>query len=225
MSKRKNITVVLMAMFLPAIFAYFYFVVLRESSYANPVYLLSRFFLIMLPWIWVIAADKEKFPIVRFKKEGLFAGFESGLFIGAVIVATYFLILKGVLNLGEIRVKAEVFNISDRNFLFVALFFIFINSALEEYYWRWFTYSKLRTLFKGRKAILLSAFGFTLHHIIILVLYFGVLFGLLFSFGVFIGGAIWSYFYQKFDSIIPCFVSHSIVDASLIVIGYDILFV
>ena len=74
-----------------------------------------------------------------------------------------------------------------------------------------------------KKAILLVALAFTGHHVIILVLYFGVLFGLLFSFGVLVGGAIWAYFYQKYDSILPSFISHAIVDAALMINGYDIL--
>ena len=223
MSKKMNVTAVLIALLLPGILAYLYFVVLRNTAYASPIYTVSRIFLIMFPCLCVVFVDKAKFPIVRFKKDGIVVGVASGLFIGAGIVGTYFLVLKGVINVSEIRIKAEVFSISADNFIFIALFYIFVNSAIEEYYWRWFTYSKLRTLMTEPKAIILSALGFSLHHVIILVLYFGVTFGLLFSCGVFIGGAIWAYLYQKYDSIWPCFISHAIVDAALMINGWDIL--
>ena len=110
------------------------------------------------------------------------------------------------------------------NIIIIAIFITVINSSVEEYYWRWFAFSKLSKITSSRKAILLSALGFSFHHLIVLITYFGPGYGILFSFGTFMGGAIWAYLYDRYDSILPCIVSHVIVDAAVMIIGYDIIF-
>ena len=42
--------------------------------------------------------------------------------------------------------------------------------------------------------------------------------------GVFVGGAVWNWCYLRYRSIWPGYVSHAIVDAALLAIGWKLLF-
>ena len=224
MKTKHNLAAVLLAIFVPSFFAFFYFFLFADKSFAQILYSISRVFLVVFPIGWVLLVNKSVFPRIRFKTKGLFAGILSGLIIGGVILLVYFLVFKGRIDFSEIKLKAEQYKFTGINYFFYAFFLTIINSSIEEYYWRWFTLSKLRNLISDNKAIFISAVGFTLHHIIVLLVYFGLMFGLLFSIGVFIGGIIWAYFYKRYDSILPCIISHLIVDAALMIIGYDVIF-
>ena len=224
MTSKKNITVVWLTIILPSVFSFCYFGFFVEQSSAQILYSITRVLLVLLPIAWIMLVDKDKFPFVRFKKDGLLAGVLSGLIIGASLIALYFLFFKNILDFTMLKYKATQLGFSGTNFIFLAIFITIINSSIEEYYWRWFAFTKLRNVVSSRKAILISAFGFSFHHIIVLISYFGIPFGMLFSFGVFLGGLIWAYFYDKYDSILPCIVSHLIIDAAVMAIGYDIIF-
>ena len=212
-------------MILPSFFSFCYFGFFVGQSSAQILYSVSRVLLVLLPIIWILLVDKDKFPFVRFKKDGLFAGVLSGLIIGASLIALYFLFFKNILDFTMLKYKATQLGFSGTNFIFIAIFITIINSSIEEYYWRWFAFTKMRNVVSRRKAILISSIGFSFHHLIVLITYFGLVFGILFSFGVFLGGVIWVYFYDKYDSIMPCIISHLMIDAAVMIIGYDIIFV
>ena len=224
MKSKYNLTAVLLAIFVPSVFAFFYFVLFADRSFAQILYSVSRVFLVAFPVAWVLTIDKTGFPFVRFKKSGILAGTISGVVISGAILLAYFIGFKESLDFSEIKTKAEQLNFTGVNYVIYAFFLTIINSSIEEYYWRWFTFSKLRDLVSDNKAIAISALGFTLHHIIVLLVYFGFTYGLIFSAGVFVGGIIWAYFYKRYDSILPSIISHLVVDAALMIIGYDVIF-
>jgi membrane protease YdiL (CAAX protease family) len=105
-----------------------------------------------------------------------------------------------------------------------ALYWILVNSVLEEYAWRWFCVEKCEALLSRRKAIVCSALFFTLHHILAMTVFFGPAAVIISALGIFTGGIIWSLMYIKYRSIWPGYVSHAIVDLCIFGIGAVILF-
>jgi membrane protease YdiL (CAAX protease family) len=105
-----------------------------------------------------------------------------------------------------------------------ALYWILVNSVLEEYVWRWFCVKQCEQLFSKRTAIVCSALFFTLHHIVAMASFFGPTVVSVCALGVFVGGAVWSTLYVKYRSIWPGYVSHAIVDLCIFGIGAAILF-
>ena len=106
------------------------------------------------------------------------------------------------------------------------IYWIFINSLLEEYVFRWFITTKSSILFNNDNAgIIFSALLFTLHHTLALH-YFGFLWWQTFlaSIGLLSAAAIWSMLYLKYRSIWVCWISHAICDIVVFYIGYYILF-
>ena len=100
-----------------------------------------------------------------------------------------------------------------------------IHSFLEEYYWRWFVFDKLRDQLPSTGwAIFFSSIGFMAHHVIVVSFYFGAtsFVTYLFCAGVAVGGAVWALLYHHYRSLIGPWVSHAFVDAAIFVIGYFI---
>jgi membrane protease YdiL (CAAX protease family) len=103
---------------------------------------------------------------------------------------------------------------------------VVIHSLLEEYYWRWFVFGRLRHLLPLAPAVVLSSLAFMAHHVIVLNYYFpGHFFGLVvpLSLGVAIGGGVWALLYERTGSIYSPWLSHLIVDAAIFGIGWDLL--
>lgn len=212
------------ALTVPSLFALCYFVVFSDPPQSQIFYYLSREFLIFLPLLWTVWAEKKKFPVPRFKKRGIGAGITSGLCIGITTLVLYINVFREFIPADMVKEKAESLGFSGMWFFIFAGFLIFFNAALEEYYWRWFSFSKLRQVIKPVPAQWLSSLGFALHHVIVLVIFFGWLWGSIFGLCVGLGGAIWVHHYLKYDSIWPSFISHAIVDASIMLIGFDMIF-
>ena len=108
----------------------------------------------------------------------------------------------------------------------IMFYWIFINSLLEEYVFRWFITTKSSELFRSDViGIVFSAAMFTLHHAIALHL-FGFIWWqtIIACFGLLSAAAIWSWLYVRFRSIWVCWLSHAICDVAVFGIGYTILF-
>jgi membrane protease YdiL (CAAX protease family) len=62
------------------------------------------------------------------------------------------------------------------------------------------------------------------HHILVLATFFGWWSPAtwLFSVAVAIGGAIWAWLYDRTDSLLVPWLGHSLVDAAIFAIGYDL---
>jgi membrane protease YdiL (CAAX protease family) len=105
-----------------------------------------------------------------------------------------------------------------------ALYWVTVNSVLEEYVWRWFVVEKLEDFLASRAAIVISALAFTLHHIMALQTFLSPMVVALAATGVFIGGAVWSWCYVRYRSVWPGYVSHAIVDVAVFGVGYHLMF-
>jgi membrane protease YdiL (CAAX protease family) len=146
--------------------------------------------------------------------------------IAAVIVGAWFLARNcGWIDPEAVRERADMTDL-DRPAVYLggAVFWITANSLMEEYVWRWFVFRQFERLVGGRWAVFLAAFGFTVHHIVALAGQFDWRVTALGSFGVFVGGVVWSWLYRRYQSVWPCWASHAIVDVPIFVIGWFLIF-
>lgn len=105
----------------------------------------------------------------------------------------------------------------------LTLIFCFGHSLLEEYYWRWFAFGWLRRYVPLAAAIVVSALGFTAHHLLLLTVYFPGNFWLLavpLSLAVAVGGAVWAWIYQRSGSLYAAWISHMLIDLAIFAAGY-----
>ena len=106
------------------------------------------------------------------------------------------------------------------------IYWIFLNSLLEEYVFRWFITTKAMELLGSDKgAIMLSAVLFTTHHALALHFFgFEPWQTVVASFGLLSAAAIWSWLYIRYRSIWVCWLSHAICDVAVFAIGYQLIF-
>ena len=108
----------------------------------------------------------------------------------------------------------------------LGIFYSLIHSFMEEYYFRWFVFGRLRHLIRFAPAALVSALAFMAHHVIVLYVFFGASIHTLFlSLCIAVGGVIWAWQYERSRSLLGSWMSHLLVDAGIFLVGYHMLFI
>ena len=147
----------------------------------------------------------------------------SGVFVGvasflAVIVA--YRLLSASIDLAGISTELEMkLGITALNFIFIGLYIMFVNSLLEEYFFR--NIVLLGILREGRRltAYLYSSILFSLYHMSIFMQWFEGKILFLSLFGLFVIGIIYSYMNEKSGHFVSSWIAHAIADMAIITIG------
>ena len=108
----------------------------------------------------------------------------------------------------------------------LSAFIAVVHSFLEEYYWRWFVFGRLRRHLSFAPAAGLSSLAFMSHHIIVLAVYLPGHFWdavVPLSLCIAAGGFFWAWLYEETRTIYAVWLSHLLIDAGILAIGYDLL--
>jgi hypothetical protein len=196
------------------------------SALGNGIFFAGKLWIVVLPAAWLILADNGWLSWSPPRRGGFVVSALLGVAIAGAVVLVYLLMRRlGWLDPGLVSARARQTGLDHPGlYLAGALYWITVNSLMEEYVWRWFVFRQFEVLGGGRFAVVASALGFATHHAIALAAQFAWPMMLLGSTGVFLGGAIWSWLYLRYRSIWPCYVSHAIVDVPIFVIGYALIF-
>ncbi len=189
------------------------------------VFTAAKIWLLVLPVVWHLRVDMGKLSWSPPRNGGLGVGALIGLGTVVIIGATYWWIAIPRVDPTNLRIEvAEMGLASPMAYILGALYWIFVNSVIEEYVFRWFIQSRCEKLWSRPIAIGVSAAIFTTHHVVAMATYFRPGLVALASVGVFIGGATWSWMYQRYHSIWPGWVAHAFADVAIFVCGYFLLF-
>lgn len=186
-------------------------------------------FALPVVWVGLFCGEPLLKPALLWPKlngPGVGLGMAFGLAIATAIAGLYFALLgTDLLTEGMEAIRARIASIgiaSPARFLAVGVFYALVHSFLEEYYWRWFVFGRLRRWLSTRLAITISAAAFALHHVVVLWAYFAhvpvVALGL--SACVAVGGAFWAWLYNRSGSLYGPWISHLLVDAAIFAVGY-----
>ena len=170
-SKRSDIIALLLSMCVPSLAAFAYMVLLGETP-AQVVYVFSRVFLIGFPVAWFLLAERGRPAWPRWSTRGSVLGVVFALVVGAVAWLMYEFWLDEALDWSGVRREADELGLREHYVLF-ALFLSLINSAMEEYYWRWFVFGRCRRRMSLAFAAPLSGLAFAAHHVVVLVTFLG----------------------------------------------------
>jgi membrane protease YdiL (CAAX protease family) len=175
--------------------------------------------------VWIFCIEKKRPERKKTEAGGFKIGLISGLAISGFVLGAAVLMGKNFIDgdfFREMMTQAGL----NRKTVYVGamLYWVFVNSILEEYVWRWFVVRQFSSLFKPTGAIVLSALGFTLHHILAMQVYFSWPLTLVCSFFIFIGGTWWSWMFLRYKTIWPGWVSHALVDIAVFGYGYLLIF-
>jgi membrane protease YdiL (CAAX protease family) len=224
-------------MTLPTLMAWLYFQRLggqqgRANPFQQAAYTGGKTLQFALPVVWLWLTQGKLWAMRRPRFDGWPIGVGFGLSVAAAILGLYFGYFRGSPVLADtpakLSAKLHEFGVgTPAEFAALAVFMVAAHSLLEEYYWRWFVFGRLRTLVPFGPAVVLSSLAFMAHHVVILDVFLPGKFWsavLPFSLAIAVGGAVWAWLYARADSVWSPWLSHAFVDAALFVIGWDLLF-
>ena len=225
-SHRAEIAAVAFALVYPSLLTWLYFVALAErpASVQQAVYGIGKTAQFAFPLVWVLLIRRER-PRLRWTISGLPWGVAFGLAAAAAIYAVHrlWLLPHGGAVSATVAARVTKFGIvAPAAFIALGTFYSLVHSLLEEYYWRWFVFGRLRQRVRPGTAIALSSLGFMAHHVILLSVYFGLsAITALSSLAVAVGGAVWAWMYHRDGSLLGPWISHLLVDAAIFTAGYE----
>jgi membrane protease YdiL (CAAX protease family) len=200
------------------------------SSLAKVGFGLAKLWILLAPLIWLIKVEGVKPRIPRWSNRGMVAAHVTGVLIVAVIAGVYYGFAHAWIEPAVMLEKIRQFGLDRLSlYLLAALYWCTINSLLEEYFWRWFIYVRLRDVLPRTAvgiaaAVVLCGLLFTAHHVVALSVYFDARTTALASLGVLIGGVTWSWLYAKTGNIYAAYISHVWADLIIFWIGWQIIF-
>lgn len=224
------LVLVLLALCLPSVITWLYFVTFAGSTLMGAVYTTGKVVQFCLPLVWFLGPGRPELTRALLRPRGVIPGAAFGIAV-AVGMALLYAALRSTPLFDDVREQAllrlQSFGLdSPAGFVALAVFYSLAHSFLEEYYWRWFVYGGLRRYLNLPLAVTIGSLGFAAHHVIVLVVYFRdqIWFALLCSAGVAVGGAVWSVLFERSRSLVGIWVSHLVVDAAIMAIGWHLLF-
>lgn len=227
--RRWTIAVLAFALAWPTVYTWLYFVALAGSPAMRVAYGLGKTIQFALPVAWLVLVERQRIGWPRWTSRGLALGAAFG---AAVFVATwglYRLALQGSPLLAEApaQIAAKLADVgcnTPLSFLGLAVFYCLLHSGAEEYYWRWFTFGQLRRLTPVWAAGLISSLGFMSHHVLVVATFVHPWpAAAALSLAVAVGGGVWAALYHRTGSLYAPWLSHLLVDAVLMLIGYDLV--
>lgn len=191
-----------------------------------PDYMIKSFIKIVIfliiPFLYArfnknITSFKEMF---KFNKKGLICAFSLGIVIYTLIVGGYFL-LSDVFDWSNItKSLSENIGVNKNNFLFVAIYISFINSLLEEVFFRGFVFLNLKKFGYRKLAYLFSAIMFALYHVAMMIDWFSIGLYFLIIMGLMLGGLIFNYLNEKNETIYVSWITHMFANFAINTVGF-----
>jgi uncharacterized protein len=180
--------------------------------------------LLLFPILWQLFVDRQKIKFTRNSPQSIWIGIVLGLGMFGIIIASYWFVGRNWMDLAEIRARIDRLHLNIPMMVWgFGTFQTLVNSAVEEYVWRWFVLQKCEVLF-DRSAVWISAIFFTLHHVILTLAYTQDLRLIIsMTLAVFIAGVIWAQCFAKYRSILPSYLSHLAADLALQIVSWHVL--
>ena len=188
---------------------------------------LAKLWLFIGPELWWLCVQRLPWSWSPPQLGGFGVAVVLGLVMVLVIWGGFWFWGLQYIDLGQLRHKMQVVGLTDPwRYGWVCLYWIAVNSLLEEYVFRFFLYRQCETIVGHGNwvAVLLAALFFTVHHTLALAAYVPWQQNVLASLGVFTAGAIWSALYARYRSIWPGFVCHALADVGVFSVGAYLLF-
>jgi len=195
------------------------------DAVVKPQYMMKsiiKIFLFLICPIVYSIYDKELNIKLLFKanKQGLIVAFLSGISIFIFILGGYFLI-GSFFNLLNITLSlTKNIGVNKNNFLWIAIYISFINSLLEEFFFRGFSFFTLKDNTSRKFAYIFSSSVFAFYHIAMMIGWFDIVLFILLLSALFVGGLIFNYFNEKYENIYISWLIHMFANFAINSIGF-----
>lgn len=143
-----------------------------------------------------------------------------GIVVFLVIIIVYIIVKQNI----DIDVLIDEFEskykINKNNIIFFGLYLAFINSLLEEFFFRGFIFLNLKKLNLKKLAYIISSTAFAIYHVANIQNWFSVGLFLFITVGLFIGGIIFNYLDDKQNTFLNSWFVHISADLAIVIIGF-----
>lgn len=158
--------------------------------------------------------------ILKPDKKGFITALFFGFSIYAVVLGAYF-IFKNIFDFSALTTSLnETTGVNKSNFLWVAVYISVVNSFLEEFFFRGFSFIILRNYTSAKFAYILSSLSFALYHIAMMIGWFGIPVIIISVAGLFAGGMIFNKFDEKSGNIYLSWLVHMFANFATNTIGF-----
>ena len=158
--------------------------------------------------------------LFSFRMRDVLMALVLGVGVFSVVMGAYFL-LGDYIDLSGIRDSLTAGGgVTADNFLYVALYISFVNSLLEEFFFRGFAFLKLKEITNRKTAYIFSSVMFALYHVAMMIGWFGIGVFLIVMAGLFAGGLIFDYLNEKSETIYTSWLVHMFANFSINTIGF-----
>ena len=154
------------------------------------------------------------------KKNGIKSAMLLSIFVYVIILCGY-LLVRNIFDFSAITgALTQNIGVTGENFVFVSLYISFVNSLLEEFFFRGFAFLTLKRITGRKFAYLFSAAVFAVYHIAMMIGWFKADVFLIVLAGLFAGGLIFNYLNEKSSTIYPSWLVHMFANFAINTIGF-----
>ena len=158
--------------------------------------------------------------LIKPDKKGFAIALALGLAVYAVVLGAYFA-FKNIFDFSALTKSLnETTGVNKSNFIWVALYISFVNSLLEEFFFRGFSFITLKEYTSRKFAYIFSSLAFALYHIAMMIGWFDVPVILISLAGLFAGGMIFNRFDEKNENIYLSWLIHMFANFATNTIGF-----
>ena len=176
---------------------------------------------LLIPVIYGITNKQANIKkLIKPDKKGFAIAIALGLAVYAVVLGAYFA-FRNVFDFSALTKSLnETTGVNKSNFIWVALYISFINSLLEEFFFRGFSFITLKKYTSRKFAYIFSSLVFALYHIAMMIGWFGIPVILISLVGLFVGGMIFNRFDEKNENIYLSWLIHMFANFATNTIGF-----
>jgi membrane protease YdiL (CAAX protease family) len=143
-----------------------------------------------------------------------------GILLFLFLLGVYFL-FKDFLDIDAIRLDFEVkYKITKDSLLYYGLYMSFVNSLMEEFFFRGFIFLNLKKLGYKKTGYITSSLLFAIYHIANFQNWFSPVLYILAIAGLFVGGTIFNFLDDKDNTFFNSWFVHICADLAIVLIGY-----
>ncbi|MEA4833385.1 MAG: CPBP family intramembrane glutamic endopeptidase [Oscillospiraceae bacterium] len=170
--------------------------------------------------------NKVAIGFMRALKPGIKTGIIAvtiGAAVYAFIIIAY-LLLRNIIDLSRVTdALANGVGVGKDNFLYVSLYIAFVNSLIEEVFFRAFCFFGLKTLIPRRKAYLFSSVLFSVYHVSMLIGWFSIPIFAAVLIALVAAGVIFIGIDEAFNSVFASWATHCFSNLAVNTIGLVLL--
>ena len=176
---------------------------------------------LLAPLLYGYAAGKDGYrALFRIQRRALLRVLALGFGVFALTLGAYFA-LRSVFDFSAVAaLLGKNAGVTAENFLWVSLYISFVNSLLEEFFFRGFAFLVLRRYAGERFACVFSALSFALYHTAMMLGWFPPLLFLLALAGLTAGGVLFNLLDARAGTIFPSWAVHIFANLAINTVGF-----